>query len=612
MSRNSGCFTGKWQTAAIPLLLFVLAAGAVDVREKHIFKGPFDMHVASGVSFAFTCDKPREVQRRYVYFKSGDGCYVVPFSVKSAGRSVIAVSRNACVREEGRVAGWGNIQEIMVSFWREDTSPVNWSASDVALRTEPYVAVVSVPGSCVHDYPKRLEACGLSTLLVGAAELDDQVLASAKLLVPIWGKKPYPESAQKAMKRFTARGGRVFPVKERLAANTHRKLLLALSARCPDMKDVFDRKLVELEMQAKRAAEVAAGFPAFMRAGGEDEIRGMSCHTAYGPEGVQNDPKWENWDRNCRLLKAAGFNAVNVNVARGGIAFYESKVLPMSPEVATKGDSVELIKKACDKYGMKFIAWKVCFRSRVGMKTPAFEKWIAEGRGAVSYGGDRNDEWLCPTRPENRALEIESLVELAKRRPWAISLDYIRYHGTDWCFCEHCRKEFEAFSGETVADWPKGVRKRKALEEKWEAFRRHTITSLVREVARRVRAEAPGVKIRADLIGRARGSALSVGQEWNAWCREGLLDIAGPMDGGDADTLKDRLPRQIADVGDARRMLPTYYPSMLPSGANAADLEDIIRVGREAGIMGFSLFRFDGRLIEMLALEKGETKGERK
>ena len=605
MSRFRVKVSFGWKAFAFLLPFSVLTAGAVDVREKHIFKGPFDLHTANGISFAFSCDKPGEVQRRYVYFKSGNGHYVAPFSVKSSGHSVIAVNRNACVREEGKVSGWKNVSEIMVSFWHEDTSPVTWSASDVALRTEPYVAVVSVPGPCAHDYPKRLEACGLSTLLVAAAELDDRVLASAKLLVPIWGKKPYPDSAQQAMKRFTARGGKVFPVKDRLAANTHRKLLLALSARCPDLKDVFDQKLAELEVQAKRDAVAAAGFPAFMRAGGEDEIRGVSCHTAYGPELVGNDPKWENWDRNCRLLKAAGFNAVNVNVARGGIAFYESKVLPMSPEVATKGDSVDLIKKACDKYGMKFIAWKVCFRSRVGMKTPAFERWIAEGRGAVSYGGERNDEWLCPVRPENRALEIESLVELAKRRPWAISLDYIRYHGTDWCFCEHCHKAFEVFAGETVADWPKGVHKNKTLEEKWEAFRRHTITSLVREVARRVRAEVPGVKIRADLFSRARGDALTVGQEWDAWCREGILDIAGPMDGGSADLLKERLPGQIAYAGGAHRMMPTYYPSMLPSGANAADLEDIIRVGREAGLLGFSLFRFDGRLIEMLALEKG-------
>ena len=220
--------------------------------------------------------------------------------------------------------------------------------------------------------------------------------------------------------------------------------------------------------------------------------------------------------------------------------------------------------------------------------------------------GVRDDEWLCPTRPENRALEIESLVELAKRRPWAISLDYIRYPGTDWCFCEHCHKAFEAFLGETVADWPKGVHKSKQREEKWEAFRRHTITSLVREVARRVRAEAPGVKIRADLFSRPHGDALTVAQEWDAWCREGIIDIAGPMDG-----TRPRLSGQIPAAGGASRMMPTYYPYSLPADGNADDVMSMIRIGRDAGILGFSLFRFDGRLIEMLALDKDET-GDKK
>ena len=601
----------RWAMAMVALSLGAATAWAVDVREKRIFNGPFDMHTARGVTFTFTCDDRDAVLRRNVYFMSGNGCYVVPFSVKADGRGVITVNRNSCIREEGEVAGWSSVREIMVSFWRDDSKPVKWSASDLKISREPYDAVVSVADRCVHSFAKRLEECGLSALLINNSELDDRVLAPAKLLVPVGGKTPCPPSANDAIARFKAHGGTVLSVQERLAAATHQKLLELLVKRLPDMKDVFARKLVELEEQRKRDAEAAARFPAFMLSGGENEIRGVSCHTAYGPELVGNDPKWENWDRNCRLLKAAGFNTLNVNVARGGIAFYESNVLPMSPEVKTKGDSVELIKKACDKYGMKFVAWKVCFRSRAGMKTLEFEKWIAEGRGAVSEGGNRNDEWLCPARPENRALEIEALVELAKRRPWAISLDYIRYGGTDWCFCEHCHKAFEAFSGETVADWPKGVHKSKTLGEKWESFRRHTITSLVREVARRVRAEAPGVKIRADVFRRPHGDALTVAQEWDAWCREGFIDIACPMDSGTADELCAKFLPQIPAAGGADRLTPTYYPSLWPHTTNAKDVMDAIRIGREVGVAGFCLFRFDGRLIEMLALDKDEKGAEK-
>ena len=155
------------------------------------------------------------------------------------------------------------------------------------------------------------------------------------------------------------------------------------------------------------------------------------------------------------------------------------------------------------------------------------------------------------------------------------------------------------------------MHKSKALEEKWEAFRRDTITSIVREVARRVRAEAPGVKIRADVFRRAHGDALTVAQDWESWCREGLLDTVSPMDGGPADELRPKLASQIAPAGGASRMVPTYYPSLWRQTTNAEDIMNAIRVGREVGVAGFCLFRFDGRLIEMLALDKGETGGKK-
>ena len=121
----------------------------------------------------------------------------------------------------------------------------------------------------------------------------------------------------------------------------------------------------------------------------------------------------------------------------------------------------------------------------------------------------------------------------------------------------------------------------------------------------------PGVKIRADVFRRAHGDALTVAQDWESWCREGLLDTVSPMDGGPADELRQKLDTQISPAGGAARMVPTYYPSLWRQTTNAEDVMDVIRVGREVGVAGFCLFRFDGRLIEMLALDKGET-GDKK
>lgn len=563
------------------------------------------MHTSRGVTFTFSCDNAGEVQRRYVYLRSGKGSYVIPFSVPKGGSGTVTVDRNACMREEGTVSGWRNISEIMVSFWHEEGKPVKWSVKDMALRTDPYLAVVVTPGRSVHDFPKRLEECGMPSLIVTADELDDAILSSARLLAPVWsGDRKYPQSALDAIKRFEAKGGAVISSRQRVAARSHGRLLELLRRSLPDMASVFDGKLAEEAMKKKKDAEAAARLPAFLLAGGDDEIRGVSCHTAYGPEHVDNDPKWENWDENCRLLKAAGFNAVNVNVARGGIAFYESDVLPMSPEVKTKGDSVELIKKACEKHGMKFVAWKVCFYSRRGMKTPLFERWMSEGRCAVSASGKKSDTWLCPVQEVNRKLEVDALVELAKRGPWAISLDYIRYYASDWCFCGHCRKAFEKYAGVTVENWPKDALIGQKLHGKWEEFRRHVITSVVRETAKRVRVEAPGVKVRADVFSRPGGGALSVAQDWGSWCREGLLDTVCPMDGvSSPEELASLLEIQLPAAGKVP-LMPTYYPSMAKRLYNADNFMETVRVGRRYGVPGFFAFRFDGRLIEMFGIGK--------
>jgi hypothetical protein len=198
-------------------------------------------------------------------------------------------------------------------------------------------------------------------------------------------------------------------------------------------------------------------------------------------------------------------------------------------------------------------------------------------------------------------------VELAKRGPWAVSLDYIRYHGTEWCYCDCCRSAFEEYSGEKVDDWPRDVAAGRRLNGKWEDFRRRNITELVREVAKRVRAQAPGVKIRADVFCKAKGNAMPVAQEWDRWCRERLLDMICPMNGmGGAATLDElsELIRAQIPASAGVPLVPTYYPSLAKRTGNADDFMDTVRVGRNAGLKGFCAFTFDGRLIEMLGLEK--------
>ena len=224
MKRMFGCFLRNGLIAAL-LLAVSTTAMAVDVREKYVFKGPFNMKTATGVEFSFDCDDAANVCRRYVYFKSGEGYYKVPFSVSGNGKTVVSVDRIDCIGAEGKVAGWENIEEILVSFWREDVTPVKWSASGLKVSRKPYNAVIVMADAATHVFPRKLEACGMIPLFTDAKELDDSMLDGVALVVPIGNMGKFPKKAMETINRFKSRGGVLLPVKERLAATTHRQLL---------------------------------------------------------------------------------------------------------------------------------------------------------------------------------------------------------------------------------------------------------------------------------------------------------------------------------------------------------------------------------------------------
>ena len=47
------------------------------------------------------------------------------------------------------------------------------------------------------------------------------------------------------------------------------------------------------------------------------------------------------------------------------------------------------------------------------------------------------------------------MLEVARRYPVdGLHMDYIRYPDGQCCYCDGCRKRFEADSGRRVSDWP--------------------------------------------------------------------------------------------------------------------------------------------------------------
>ena len=346
----------------------------------------------------------------------------------------------------------------------------------------------------------------------------------------------------------------------------------------PSWKARLDARVAEIaEERRAEAAWVAAQKSV------TGEWRAFSCHDARGAMNGQ----W-SWDRTVGFLKENGVNAMEPNVAWADGIF---------------ADEAHEALAACRKHGVQCSFWKVSWRPHSSRRRPA------PGRTQVSVGGKARDGWLCPTDPANLSSEIDMHVELAKMRPDILSLDYVRYPDRDSCFCDGCLAAFERTYALKVADWPKDIRKNKELARKWTEFRCSNITALIRGVAHRVRKECPGVKIRIAVFSNPDSSPEQIGQDWAAWCREGLLDFIDPMNYTDSAAAQRRLleRQKEAVAGTGVKIYPTLGVSTLKTlGHDAKIVSEQINAVRAAGLDGYSVFQLDARGIEVLPeLRKG-------
>ncbi len=357
------------------------------------------------------------------------------------------------------------------------------------------------------------------------------------------------------------------------------------------------RSIVLYMMPEKRAvleASVAAGeakkratieWAKSIKPPAAPEFRAFWCHSPLGIGGGRT------WDESIAILKKGGFNAMIANLAWGGSADYPSEVLPRStPDL----DAFAECKAACRRHGVGFHVWKVCYNLG-GKRAPQefVDKLKAEGRLQKSLSGEEKP-WLCPSHPANLKLESDAFLEIARKGADGIHLDYIRYPGGESCFCQGCRERFEKKYG-AVENWPSDVRKVPELAKLWAQFKRDNITALVRDVSKRVRREAPGVKISAAVFQNFNSCAEVVGQDWPAWCRDGLLDFVCPMDYTESTAIfTDLVTKQSKVVGNV-----PIYPGigLFIGGATPADkfrtvAEQILEC-RKIGCRGFAVFEFN-------------------
>ena len=261
------------------------------------------------------------------------------------------------------------------------------------------------------------------------------------------------------------------------------------------------------------------------------ELRGAWMGEGYG----------RDWPAIMKALKDNGFNALFPNMCTGGAAFYPSKVLPVAPGARPGRDEMAEAVKAAKQYGIELHVWRINW---VLFHCPpvVLARYEKEGRLMRNAEGKlaREDptissgfmvDWLCPSHPANRKLEKEAMLELVRNYDIAgIQFDYMRYPRADYCYCDHCRAEFEKSLGKQVEQWPQDVLEGGPYAERYADWRRGLETFLVTEISQEAHRIKPGIFVSLAAWPDASAARNSVLQDWRAWVQAGALDFICFMD----------------------------------------------------------------------------------
>ncbi len=543
-----------------------------------------DMTAVKSFCFDMRISNPADFASYICYFKSGGGWYKasleLPENAVPGGWYPMTVTPRD-TETEGKPNGWRNVEAVRIAGYRSTTNAVCLTLRNIGFDVTKPEAYVIGEGKHAAGLVNRFEDLCVETRLMAADDLAPERLDGVAFVV-LPSARSLPAPADAIVKKYAQNGGKTLVFNKRLSAQ--KELLNEVERLLPGVRARFEARLVAERAEEERMVATTRAMPS--RAG---ERRLIWCHSAWGLGGT-ND-----WESTCRFLEKNGFTDLVVNLAWGGYVYYPSKVLPQAE--AERGDALEQCRAACRRHGIKMHVWKVCWKMGRAV-SPGFVQAAKDaGRVQQAREGMFDDLWNCPSAPYSQQLEIDAMVELAlEKKVDGIHFDYIRYPGSGCCFCDGCRKRFEAKLGRPVANWPRDTQADEAVAAEWTAFRCANISHVVKTVHDRVRAAGSRVEISAAVFRDPVRDPEVVGQEWVRWCAEGWLDFVCPMD---YMTSPRRYAERIANQHAALKHAGSkakFYPGMAIMCSHfrrpltALVVAQEIAAVRAEGLEGFTLF----------------------
>jgi uncharacterized lipoprotein YddW (UPF0748 family) len=223
----------------------------------------------------------------------------------------------------------------------------------------------------------------------------------------------------------------------------------------------------------------------------------------------------------------AGINTVIMLVKNtSGVVYYPSRLGPQDPNWAW--DFFGVFLREAQKREISVHPWFCVFpESGVLGQIGQHPQWLIRSPENEMIGA------VNPALPEVRAYEIGLMMEVLSRYPvdW-VHLDYIRFPSSPrevyFSWDGRTRALFKEYSGVD----PAGMKARDSgniMWNEWIEWNGSRVTAFVRELKDSLKSLGRPVRVSAAVFPAADKAKILIGQDWEAWAREGLIDMLCPM-----------------------------------------------------------------------------------
>jgi uncharacterized lipoprotein YddW (UPF0748 family) len=330
--------------------------------------------------------------------------------------------------------------------------------------------------------------------------------------------------------------------------------------------------------------------------------------------------------------QAGGFNTLLVQVRGRGDAYYRSTLEPRAPELASHPgfDPLGATIAQAHAAGLRVHAW-------VAVNLVSSAATLPSSREHLVY---KNPEWLMVPRElavELRTIDARSPEYLGRLARWSrqhaedveglyasplhagaashitavvrelaaqyevdgIHLDYVRYPGEEF---DYSRLALQQFKESVLPDMTAAERRtlaaREALDplaypnfypERWKAFRRSRLTSLVMRVRTAAKDARPGILVSAAVVPDAAEAFQARLQDWRTWLDQSLIDVVCPMAYTPDPKQFESQVAMAQDYSAGRPVWAGIGAYRLPSAATL----QFIATSRRLGVQGVILFSYD-------------------